>query len=226
MKVVITLIVFGASLALAGTLAKPLLEHDLGAKSRAQLEAEVQPFLALTEANAVALVPVQTPFITSDCPACGHGHYTRELDRNLWKFAPPDRITCVKCGVTFPTAQFPLDDRAAFLNTPGDNRHDEFVSPIEWPSAGRTVLDRSRNDARHRRASLHSAERPGQRLSHRRHRSAIRRSARDIAHREPSRRHRTHPQQVGRRRGERLHRHRIAHPAGETLRGTWMHVAL
>lgn len=99
---------------------KPVLEHNLQTPDRARLESGVREILALPEAELLALVPVQTPFITSDCPACGNGHYARGLDRNLWKFSPPGQITCVKCGTTFPDAKFPLNDKATFLNTLGE----------------------------------------------------------------------------------------------------------
>jgi hypothetical protein len=108
------------SLAVWAQAGKPVLEHDLQAPNRAQLEARAQEIFALSEAELLALVPVQTPFITSDCPACGHGHYTRGLDRNLWKFELPNRISCVKCGTGFPNEKFPLNDKATFLNTLGE----------------------------------------------------------------------------------------------------------
>ena len=81
----------------------------------------MREILALPEVELLALVPVQTPFITSDCPDCGHGGYSRGLDRNQWKFSLPDRLTCVKCRVSFPNAKFPLNERTSFLNTLGES---------------------------------------------------------------------------------------------------------
>jgi len=100
--------------------AHPILEHDLEKPPRAQIETFAREIMALPDAEVLALVPVQTPFITSDCPACGNTHYARGLERALWKFALPDRLTCVKCNETFPSEKFPLNEKATFLNTRGE----------------------------------------------------------------------------------------------------------
>jgi hypothetical protein len=100
--------------------APPVLDHAFPAATRDQLAVSTREILALPEAELLAIVPVQTPFISSDCPACGHGGYTRGLDRNQWKFTPPDRLTCVQCVATFPDAKFPLNHRETFLNTLGE----------------------------------------------------------------------------------------------------------
>jgi hypothetical protein len=69
--------------------ARPVLEHDLKTPARRQLDILAKEIMGMSEAEALALVPVQTPFITSDCPACGNGHFARGLERGLWKLALP-----------------------------------------------------------------------------------------------------------------------------------------
>lgn len=112
--------VFAVSALIGAPPRKPVLDHGLPAATSAQLETSTREFLALPEADLLALVPVQTPFISTDCPNCGHGNYTRGLDRNQWKFAPPNQLTCVKCSTRFPNEKFPLNDREFFLNTIGE----------------------------------------------------------------------------------------------------------
>lgn len=106
--------------------AHPILTHDLQRPARPQLESLAREIMALSDAEVLALVPTQTPFITSDCPACGNAHYTRGLERTLWKLTLPNQLTCLKCRNTFPNDKFPLNDKATFLNTLGEKVEIEF----------------------------------------------------------------------------------------------------
>src|SRR4051812_29600644 len=93
----------------------PVLEWKAAtAPNAAKLQANAQEIMALSEAEVLAMVPVQTPFITSDCPSCGAGHFFRGLDRKLFKFTPPGQLTCLKCGTIFPSEKFPFNERAPF----------------------------------------------------------------------------------------------------------------
>ena len=74
----------------------PILEHAVEPGDRARLEAETREILAMAEADLLAMVPAQTPFITSDCPACGNRHHARGIDAAMWKLEPPARIRCVQ----------------------------------------------------------------------------------------------------------------------------------
>jgi len=99
----------------------PVLTHDLRPENRARLEKETMEFMEMPEAELLAMVPVQTPFITSDCPSCGNGHFTRGLERKLFKFIPPAQVECVKCQTVFPSEKFPLNETESFLNPLGES---------------------------------------------------------------------------------------------------------
>ncbi len=109
-----------AALLLSSAHGAPLLDHDLNTPPRRQLEAAARDLMKLPEAEVLALVPEQTPFITSDCPACGNTHFARGLERDLWKLTLPGTLTCLKCGAQFPSDKFPLNDKATYLNTLGE----------------------------------------------------------------------------------------------------------
>lgn len=110
----------------------PVLEYKLPpAIPRAKLEANAKEILTLPDADVIAMVPVQTPFITSDCPNCGQGHYTRGLERNLFKLTPPNQLTCLKCQATFPSDKFRENDRETFLNTLGEKVEVGFYKDAE-----------------------------------------------------------------------------------------------
>lgn len=100
--------------------AGPAAAAERGNPERSTLEAAAAEVLAMSDADWRARVPEQTPFISCDCPACGRYHLPRGLDGALWKFSPPDRITCRHCGTSFPNDQFPLNDQQTLLNTLGE----------------------------------------------------------------------------------------------------------
>ena len=86
----------------------------------------VKELMALTDAQVLAIIPVQSPTISDSCPSCALKDPTmtaHEAKSDWMEFDPqhPDQIKCRKCAAILPGPVFPINKTETFVNRLGES---------------------------------------------------------------------------------------------------------
>jgi len=79
-----------------------------------KLRDRLRTLIAMEENELLALIPVQTGFISCDCPNCDEGTQGSQLE---WKIETPEVLTCRYCGHRYPSKKYP-DDKVLEVKDP------------------------------------------------------------------------------------------------------------
>lgn len=79
---------------------------------------ETSDVRAMTEAEVVAMVPVQSGLHYVGCPNCQSGRQENQL---TWSVKQPDRVSCQYCQHQYPSAQYPMN-QSVKVGTPNHGK--------------------------------------------------------------------------------------------------------
>ncbi len=92
-----------------------MMAADTDADER--LVAAVQPVLALSEAEMLALIPQRAGLRFVGCPNCDGGTQENQL---AWTIERPHEVHCRFCGIRYPDDRYPDDDTLRVTNPVGE----------------------------------------------------------------------------------------------------------
>jgi hypothetical protein len=82
--------------------------------STADLKRDCEPFLAMSDAQLLALVPPQAGFFFENCPNCDQGDEDNQI---TWNIALGDKVQCKYCKAILPSEKY-SDDKTVVVKTP------------------------------------------------------------------------------------------------------------
>jgi hypothetical protein len=78
--------------------------YPLTISDKGKLQTACEPFLKLSRANLLAMVPPQSGFLFGGCPHCNEGSVENNI---VWDFSLGDKVQCKYCKTIFPSARYP-----------------------------------------------------------------------------------------------------------------------